>query len=67
MTITKQTNKNECGICVLTSLTKFFYKNKIDKIDILNKSNVNENGLSLFDFEVLAQKLGINTETYNLE
>ena len=67
MHITKQTNHNECGICVLTSLTKFFHKNNIDKISVLNQANVKEQGLSLFDFEILAQKLGINTDTYEME
>jgi ABC-type bacteriocin/lantibiotic exporter with double-glycine peptidase domain len=67
MNITKQTNHNECGVCVLTSLTKFFHKNNVDKISILNQANIKDNGLSLFDFEMLAQKLGIYTEVYEME
>lgn len=68
MNITKQTTPNECGICVLTSLYRYFNgKKRIDKISILNNANISEQGLSLYDFENLASKLGINTEIYELE
>jgi ABC-type bacteriocin/lantibiotic exporter with double-glycine peptidase domain len=65
--ITKQLNQNECGICVLTSLCKYFYGNKVDKITILEESKLNKNGLSIYDFEILGQKLGISCETYEME
>lgn len=67
MTITRQTNDKECGICVLTSLVKHLYKSQVDKIAILDQANISEQGLSLFEFENLALKLGMNVDTYELE
>lgn len=67
MDIIKQSSPNECGVCVLTSLASFFNLKNVDKITLLNESNVIEQGLSLFDFENLAQKIGISTEIYELE
>jgi ABC-type bacteriocin/lantibiotic exporter with double-glycine peptidase domain len=66
MEITKQTNSNECGICAITSLVKHFYT-YADKNQILNQANLTENGLSIFNFELLAQRFGLLVDTYQME
>jgi hypothetical protein len=33
----------------------------------MNDANLDEDGLSLFDFELLAQKYGIFAETYEMD
>lgn len=65
--ITNQTNNNECACCVITSLYNYFYKSKIDKESILQEANLQKSGLSIFDFEVLAEKFNIGCESYNVE
>jgi ABC-type bacteriocin/lantibiotic exporter with double-glycine peptidase domain len=67
MNITRQSSPNECGVCVLTSLFETLHKKPIDKISVLNKANIQERGLSLYDFEHLANSLNMNTEVYELE
>jgi ABC-type bacteriocin/lantibiotic exporter with double-glycine peptidase domain len=65
MEITNQTNFNECGVCVITSLVKHFY-HKADKQSVLNDAKITDSGISIFDFEYLAQQHGIFVETYQL-
>ncbi|GHU32812.1 hypothetical protein FACS1894166_06910 [Bacilli bacterium] len=65
MNITKQANPNECGVCVINSLVQHYYHIE-RKISILNDANMSTDGLSIFDFEVLAQKYGIFAESYQL-
>jgi ABC-type bacteriocin/lantibiotic exporter with double-glycine peptidase domain len=66
MQITKQTNPNECGICVINSLVQHHY-HICDKNTILNEAKLTPDGLSIFNFEVLAQKFGLFAETFQLE
>lgn len=67
ISITQQTNKCECGVCVLTSLYNYYYHfNQITKQQILNKALINENGLTIFDFEVLANKFNFETDSYEI-
>jgi ABC-type bacteriocin/lantibiotic exporter with double-glycine peptidase domain len=63
--IFKQNNQNECGICVLASLVQHFY-HKECKTELMNDANISEDGLSIYDFELLAQRYGIFPETYEL-
>jgi ABC-type bacteriocin/lantibiotic exporter with double-glycine peptidase domain len=62
----RQKSLNECGVCVLASLVEHFYNRKC-KDEIMNEACINQDGLSLFDFEMLAQKYGIFAETYELD
>jgi ABC-type bacteriocin/lantibiotic exporter with double-glycine peptidase domain len=65
MEITNQSNPNECGVCVINSLVQHFY-HKSDKLAILHSANITEEGLSIFNFEYLAQQYGIFVETFEL-
>ena len=65
--ITQQTNKYECGVCVLTSLYNYYYHSKqISKQQILDKASINENGLTIFNFEILANKFNLETDSYEI-
>jgi len=65
--IVNQTNEQECGVCVLTSLHNYYYKhNIIEKQQILDESKINIDGMSIFDFEVCANKLGLQCESYEI-
>lgn len=66
MKIVQQINEQECGICVLTALHNHLYHHYISKEQILEQSNVVENGMSIFDFESVGQKLGLECESYEL-
>jgi ABC-type bacteriocin/lantibiotic exporter with double-glycine peptidase domain len=66
MKITKQTSPNECGVCVINSLLEHHYHID-DKVTVLNEARLTEDGLSIFNFEVLSQKLGLFAESYQLE
>jgi ABC-type bacteriocin/lantibiotic exporter with double-glycine peptidase domain len=66
MEVTKQTNPNECGVCVISSLVKHFY-HQDNKQVILNDANISGDGLSIFNFEHLAQQYGIFVETFQLD
>ncbi len=66
MEITKQSSINECGVCVINSFVKHFYKYS-SKEKILNEANISENGLSIYDFENLGQKFGLYIESYESE
>lgn len=59
-----QTNEQECGVCVLTALHNHFYNKKLDKECILEESSISSNGMTIFDFESLGAKLGIECESY---
>jgi ABC-type bacteriocin/lantibiotic exporter with double-glycine peptidase domain len=66
MDIVKQTNPNECGVCVICSFIKHFYHH-FDKLNVLDHANLTSDGLSVFDLEVLGQKYGLFLETYQLD
>lgn len=66
--VINQTNEQECGVCVLTSLHNYFYKHDIiDKNNTLDLSNISKEGMSIFDFEVSANKLGLECESYEIK
>ncbi len=64
LTVTQQTNEYECGVCAITSIYNYYYHQKISKEHVLNVSHINDNGLSIFDFEVLAKKFNLDCESY---
>jgi ABC-type bacteriocin/lantibiotic exporter with double-glycine peptidase domain len=66
MEITNQLNHNECGVCVINTLVKHYFKKDI-KEELLKEANITDNGMSLYDFEALCDKHGILTETFKLE
>jgi len=61
-----QTNNNDCGVCVLASLVQF-YHNVNHKTEILNDCKIDGNGISIYNFEILGNKYGVNCETYRME
>jgi ABC-type bacteriocin/lantibiotic exporter with double-glycine peptidase domain len=61
-----QTNFNECGVCAISSYVEHFY-NKNKKTEILDEANITRNGLSLYDFEILASKFGLDCHSYELQ
>lgn len=66
LTITQQTNEYECGVCAITSLHNYYYHQKICKEQVLNASHISNNGLTIFDFEVLAKKANLDCESYQI-
>jgi ABC-type bacteriocin/lantibiotic exporter with double-glycine peptidase domain len=63
MEITYQNSENECGVCVINSFYKYFYKKNI-KNKILDCANITKNGINLFDFETLCDKFGMFAECF---
>lgn len=67
ISITQQTNKYECGVCVLTSLYNYYYRfSQITKQQILDKASIKEKGLTIFDFEIIANKFNLETDSYEI-
>lgn len=64
MYITKQINQKECGVCVLNTLINMFYHKNI-KDTLIQEANITENGLNIYDFEVLGSKHGVHLESFN--
>lgn len=65
--IISQTNEKECGVCALTSLHNYFYSDdRLDKSQVLDKGQIQETGMTIFDLEVLANKLGLECESYEV-
>jgi len=62
---TEQNNTNECGVCVISSLVKYFHKVDL-KTKILDDANLKEDGLSIYDFEILGNKYGIHCEAFQM-
>lgn len=66
--ITSQINEQECGVCALTSLHNYFYKHdQLKKEKVLDKSEIDNNGMSIIDFEILGNKLGLECESYEVQ
>jgi ABC-type bacteriocin/lantibiotic exporter with double-glycine peptidase domain len=63
---TNQLNYNECGICVINTLIKHFYRHDI-KHQLLNEANITDKGLSVYDFEEICSKHGIFTESFQVD
>jgi ABC-type bacteriocin/lantibiotic exporter with double-glycine peptidase domain len=66
MDVSKQINHNDCGICVINSFFKHFYKRDI-KEELLQEANITQKGLSIFDFENLCIKHGMHSEVYQVD
>ena len=66
MKIIEQLNSNECGVCVITSLFNHFNKKKISKTQILDDSEITNNGMNIIQFENLALKYGIECDSYEM-
>lgn len=64
MKIELQTNKYECGLCVLVSMHNYFYANKITKQDLYKITTIKNNGISIYELEIIADKLNLDVETY---
>ncbi|WP_044891287.1 cysteine peptidase family C39 domain-containing protein [Malacoplasma penetrans] len=64
MRITDQTKSNDCGVCVLHSLYDHLYKKELNEKEIIKDFKLSKNGMSIYDFEVLAKDINIETEIY---
>lgn len=65
MQITKQLNNNECGICVLHSMIDYFHKKDVPNYELITKSNLTNDGLSIYDLEILGLNYGLVFNSYN--
>ncbi|XQP55884.1 MAG: cysteine peptidase family C39 domain-containing protein [Mycoplasmoidaceae bacterium] len=65
--IVNQTNEQECGVCALTALHNFYYREQIDKEQVLEQSHISQEGMTIFDFEQLGKELGIDCESYEVK
>ena len=65
MRITKQTNSNECGMCVVNSLVQHYYKHS-DKNKLVSDAVVSDKGLSIYEFETLCLNNGLEPLSYQL-
>ncbi|XQP54991.1 MAG: cysteine peptidase family C39 domain-containing protein [Mycoplasmoidaceae bacterium] len=66
MKIVQQTNEQECGVCTLVAIHNHIYNQFISKEQALEQSNISDNGMTIFDFEELGHKLGLECESYEL-
>ncbi|MCV3734167.1 cysteine peptidase family C39 domain-containing protein [Ureaplasma miroungigenitalium] len=64
MRVIQQTNKNECGVCVITMMFNYLYQQKISKIHVLEKSVLSEEGMNLNEFERLAAEFSLSAQSY---
>lgn len=67
MKIELQTNKYECGLCVLVSMHNYFYKEKINKHDLHKLIPIRKKGLSIYDIEIIADKINLDVESYKAD
>ncbi|MGL4948693.1 MAG: cysteine peptidase family C39 domain-containing protein [Mycoplasma sp.] len=65
MEITKQNNRFECGLCVLSTLIKHYHGKEIGMHELLNQVDISNGGISLYDLENLSIKYNIKLESYN--
>ncbi|MCQ3915683.1 MAG: cysteine peptidase family C39 domain-containing protein [Mycoplasmoidaceae bacterium] len=66
MKIVQQTNEQECGVCALVAIHNHIYNEFISKEQVLEVSNISDNGMTIFDFETLGHQLGLECESYEL-
>lgn len=65
--IVEQKYKNECGLCVLTSFHNYFYPElQLTKELLYNNYSFNKNGMSIYELEVLGNKIGLELNSYEL-
>lgn len=57
-----QTDEKDCGLIVLTSFFKKYYKKKLNINILKSKVNYSENGISVFSLTNLAEKIGLTLE-----
>lgn len=57
-----QTDEKDCGLIVLTSFFKKYYKKKLNINILKSKVNYSENGISIFSLTNLAEKIGLTLE-----
>lgn len=65
MKVTKQSNPNECGVCVINSLLHYFYRFD-DKQAVLDYAQLHHQGLSLFEFESTCCHFRLSALSYEL-
>lgn len=58
-----QTDEKDCGLIVLTSFFKKYYKKKLNINILKSKVNYSENGISVFSLINLGEKIGLTLET----
>lgn len=65
MDITLQEKNNECGVCVINTLNKYFFPDSnLKKEQILREAKLTRAGMSIYDLEILGSKFGIELDTY---
>ena len=57
-----QTDEKDCGLIVLTSFFKKYYKKKLNINILKSKVNYSENGISIFSLTNLGEKIGLTLE-----
>lgn len=57
-----QTDEKDCGLIVLTSFFKKYYKKKLNINILKSKASYSENGISVFSLTNLAEKIGLTLE-----
>ena len=57
-----QTDEKDCGLIVLTSFFKKYYKKKLNINILKSKASYSENGISVFSLTNLGEKIGLTLE-----
>lgn len=57
-----QTDEKDCGLIVLTSFFKKYYKKKLNINILKSKVNYSKNGISIFSLTNLGEKIGLTLE-----
>ena len=57
-----QTDKKDCGLIVLTSFFKKYYRKKLNINILKSKVNYSENGINIFSLTNLGEKIGLTLE-----
>lgn len=57
-----QTDEKDCGLIVLTSFFKKYYKKKLNINILKSKVNYSENGINIFSLTNLGEKIGLTLE-----
>lgn len=58
-----QTDEKDCGLIVLTSFFKKYYRKKLNINILKSKVNYSENGINIFSLTNLGEKIGLTLET----
>lgn len=67
MKVNIQTSNNDCGVCVLSSVYEYLYSEEIEKSKILKNFEIYNNGISIYDLEILAKEINIELTSYEVE